>query len=138
MLCVMRVLNSIGLKVQKPMTLWVDNKGAVDLANSLSIGGRTRHVDVRMHFLREPKEEGTMITRWISGDQNPSDSFGENMPFQSFEKHVKLSVVMELRRLWSEELTNPGRVLRVEFVSNSGSPKMRFDRFGQILVNLVL
>ena len=47
MLFVMRVLESIGLKVKKPMILQVDNKGAKDLAHNWSIGGRTRHVDVR-------------------------------------------------------------------------------------------
>ena len=57
MLFNMRILESIGLKVKKPMILWVDNKGTVDLANNWSVGGRTRHVDVRYYFLRELKEE---------------------------------------------------------------------------------
>ena len=46
MLFIMRVLESVGLKVQKPMILKVDNKGAVDLANNWSIGGRTQHIEV--------------------------------------------------------------------------------------------
>jgi hypothetical protein len=36
------------------MVLEMDNSGAVDLANSSSVGGRTR----RLHYLRELKEEG--------------------------------------------------------------------------------
>jgi hypothetical protein len=37
------VLTSLGLKVKLPMVLEMDNKGAVDLANSLvSVEGRTR------------------------------------------------------------------------------------------------
>jgi hypothetical protein len=40
------VLESIGLKVKLPMTLEMDNKGAVDLVINWSIGGRTVHVDV--------------------------------------------------------------------------------------------
>jgi hypothetical protein len=51
MLFVMRVLESIGLKVKKPAILQFDNKGAVDLANNWSIGGRTRHIEVRQYFL---------------------------------------------------------------------------------------
>ena len=39
MLFSMRLLESIGLKVQKPMVLMVDNKGAKDLANNWSVGG---------------------------------------------------------------------------------------------------
>jgi hypothetical protein len=50
MLYVMRLLESIGLKVKKPMVLWMDNKGAVDLANSWTIAGRTRHVATKVTF----------------------------------------------------------------------------------------
>jgi len=60
MLYSMQILESIGLKVKKPMTLEVDNKGAVDSANNWSTGGRTRHVDVRHYFLREIKEDDVL------------------------------------------------------------------------------
>ena len=46
MLYVMRVLDSLGLRVKMPMTLFLDNKGAIDLANSWSVGGCTRHIEV--------------------------------------------------------------------------------------------
>ena len=39
-------------KVNLPIILEMDNTGAVDIANNWSIGGRTRHVDVRQCFLR--------------------------------------------------------------------------------------
>ena len=47
MLYVMRLLNSMGLKVKKPMVLKVDNKGAVDLINGWSVCGRSRHIEVK-------------------------------------------------------------------------------------------
>ncbi len=46
MLYVQHILESMELKVKFLMILEMDNKGAVDLANNWSIGGRTRHVDV--------------------------------------------------------------------------------------------
>jgi hypothetical protein len=55
------LLESIGLKVQLPMILEMDNKGAVDLINSFSIGGRTHHIDVKQCFLRELKEAKQLI-----------------------------------------------------------------------------
>ena len=47
MLFSMRLMESIGLTVKKPMILTVDNKGAKDLANNWSVGGQTWHIDVR-------------------------------------------------------------------------------------------
>jgi hypothetical protein len=46
MLFTMRAVESMGLKVKKPMILEIDNKGAVDLTHNWSVGGRTRHVEV--------------------------------------------------------------------------------------------
>jgi hypothetical protein len=46
MLFVMSIVESMGLKVKKPMILYLDNKGAKDLANNWSVGGRTRHIEV--------------------------------------------------------------------------------------------
>ena len=50
MLYVKNVLESMDLKVTMPMLLKVDNKGAKDLLNNWSVGGRTRHFGVRINF----------------------------------------------------------------------------------------
>ena len=45
------MLESLELNVELPMVLEMDNSGTVDNATSWSVGGRTRHVDVRSYFL---------------------------------------------------------------------------------------
>jgi len=35
------------LQVKLPMMLEMDNKGAVELVNNYSVGGRTRHMETR-------------------------------------------------------------------------------------------
>ena len=96
MLFVMRILESIGLKVKKPMNLFVDNKGAVDLANNWSVGGRTRHVEVKQYFLRELKEQGLIRTSWRSGALMTSDVLTKNLAKSLFEKHNKAFVGKDL------------------------------------------
>jgi len=88
MLYVMRILESMHLKVQKPMIVECDNKGAVDLCNSWTVGGRTKHIDTRYYFLRELKEEGVIAFRWISGKINSADLFTKNLPNPLFTKHA--------------------------------------------------
>ena len=44
--CNMGVIESVVLKVKKPMILDIDNKGAVDLRHNWSVGGRTCYVEV--------------------------------------------------------------------------------------------
>ena len=87
MLYAKRIMESLGLKVKLPMILEVDNKGAVDLINNWSIGGRTRHVETRQLLLRGIKEQGVFQVKWVKGDENEVDLFTENFPGPLFEKH---------------------------------------------------
>ena len=70
-----RLLLSIRLQVELPMLLEMGYKGAVDLENNRTVGGRTRHVDVRNHFLRDLKDGGLIIVRHVPGEKNDADIF---------------------------------------------------------------
>ena len=56
----------MGLIVELPTVLEMDNKGAVDHSNSWSVGGHMRHVGTKQVFLHELKEDGILLARWIS------------------------------------------------------------------------
>jgi hypothetical protein len=90
LLFVMRVMESIGLKVKKPMILKINNKGAVDLANNWSIGGQTRHIEVHQYFLQDLKMDGIIRAEWIQGVGISSDLFTKNLARPLFEKHMKV------------------------------------------------
>jgi hypothetical protein len=68
LLYVLRILNSIGLKVKLHMKLFVGNIGAKDLVLchnwSVADAGRTRHGEVKQYFLRELKEAGIIVILW--------------------------------------------------------------------------
>jgi hypothetical protein len=88
MLFAMRVLESIGLKVDKPMILTIDNKGAVDYSNNWSAGGRMRHASIRLGFLRELKSENIVAVEWCQSADMPADLFTKNLAGPQFRKHV--------------------------------------------------
>ncbi len=67
-------LESIGLKVELPMVLEMDNRGAINLINSFSVGGCTRHINVKQCFLRELKEAKILVVKWIPGSENEAVS----------------------------------------------------------------
>ena len=89
MLFVMHVIESLGLQVEKPMIIEIDNKGTVDLANNWSVGGRTRHVEVKKFFLRELKEQGILRIVWVSNKDMSSDIFTKNVGGNDFKQHTK-------------------------------------------------
>ena len=88
MLYVFHLIESLGQKVELPMVLKMDNKGAVQLTNNWSVGGRTRNVDVRNHFLQELKDLGIIEVKHVPGDENDADIFTKNATRAVFEKHL--------------------------------------------------
>jgi hypothetical protein len=89
MLFAMRVIESMGLQVRKPMVLEADSKGAIDWINSWSVSGRMRHIDLRHAFLRDmQREDGMLVVNWIAGPDNSSDILTKNLSGPLFEKHT--------------------------------------------------
>ena len=89
MLYIMRLVESLHLKVRKPMIVYSDNKGAIDLINGWSFGGGKKHMDCRIMFLRELKENETIRELWIPTDENTSDVYTKNVDRKTFERHIK-------------------------------------------------
>ena len=67
----------------------------MDMANNWSVGGRTKHMDVRHLWLRELKEQGIIRVIWMSGSSNDADLFTKNLPGPAFHKHAVKFVVGE-------------------------------------------
>ena len=88
MLYVKKVLNSMELQVELPMIVYCDNKGAVDMANGWNIGGGTKHMDIRVAFIRELKESGDLLIKWISTNDNTADIFTKNTDSKTFNHHI--------------------------------------------------
>jgi hypothetical protein len=92
MLYTKRITESLVLHVKLSMILEVDNKGAVDLVNNYSVGGRTRHVEMSQYFMRQLKEENISKVIWTPGDLNSSDLYTKNLARADLEKHTKAYV----------------------------------------------
>ena len=74
------------------MVLEMDNKGAVDHFNSWSIGGHLLHVGTNQVFLRELKEDGMLLVRWIPTSENEADLFTKKLDGPLFAKFAKAFV----------------------------------------------
>jgi hypothetical protein len=85
------LLESIGLKVQLPIILHIDNSGCIDLICNWSSGGRTRHMETRLFWLRELKEEepSIILPVYCPTELNRSDIFTKNCESVLFEEHVQ-------------------------------------------------
>ena len=66
---------------------------SIDLICNWSAGGRTRHIDTRMYFLRELKEEEPtpiVMPLYCPTALNRSDIFTKNNDTNTFEEHTSV------------------------------------------------
>ena len=52
--------------------------GAIYLANNYTTSQRTKHIDIRAHFLREYIEDGTLKVIFIRSEDNDADILTKN------------------------------------------------------------
>jgi hypothetical protein len=79
---------SMGVGVKKPMVSEIDNKGATDLVNNWSVGGRLRHVEFKQFFLWELKEQGLIVVKWLASEDNTAHLMTKNLGGQDFVHHT--------------------------------------------------
>ena len=53
----------MNITVELPITVHVDNVGAIWLSNNRNTGDRTKHIDIRTSFVKEYQEDGKMTMR---------------------------------------------------------------------------
>jgi hypothetical protein len=84
------VLDFLEIDLRGPMTTYVDNIGAIHLANNASSGMRTKHIDTRIHFVREltQGENRLLKIEFVRSDENQSDTFTKNTTKEIFWKHT--------------------------------------------------
>lgn len=85
---IVTLLESMTIKVQKPIIVYADNIGAIFMTENASATSRTRHVDARYHFIREFVEEGFLKIIFVKTKENKSDMFTKNVSGEIYDAHV--------------------------------------------------
>ncbi len=67
----------------------VDNQAAIDLANDPKHHNRSKHIDIRYHFIREQMELGTIQIKKVHTSENFADIMTKALPAPSHLKHVE-------------------------------------------------
>src|SRR5437868_5550453 len=69
------------------MILLCDNQEAISLANNPMHHAKTKHVDVRLHFIRDHIEKGTFNVEYCSMDNILADIMTKGL---AHERHARL------------------------------------------------
>ena len=73
-----------------PTNLFCDNQGAIRLSKDSTFHGRTKHIDVHFHFIRQTVSQGHISLSYCPTDDMIADTFTKPLACFKFEKFRKL------------------------------------------------
>ncbi|XP_074361830.1 secreted RxLR effector protein 161-like [Apium graveolens] len=79
-----------------PVILYLDNRSAIDLTKNLVFHGRSKHIDIRYHFIRECVERGKIVIKHVSTDMERADTLTKALVTVKFERMRRLLGVKDL------------------------------------------
>ena len=85
--------DELGDDISRPTPLCVDNQGSIFLAENPVIDRRSKHVDVRYHFIRKQCELKTVEVFYVSTEDQLADALTKSVSFSildRFRKHIGL------------------------------------------------
>ena len=83
---IVQLLQTMNIEVELPITVHVDNVGAICLSNNRNTGDRTKHIDIRTSFVKEYQEDGKIIIRFVKSEDE-ADIFTKNTTNIIFQRH---------------------------------------------------
>ena len=72
---IVQLLQTMNIEVELPITVHVDNVGAIWLSNNRTTSDRTKHIDIRTSFVKEYQEDGKIIIKFVKSEENEADIF---------------------------------------------------------------
>nr|GFA06157.1 hypothetical protein [Tanacetum cinerariifolium] len=82
------VLNGGAVDWKKPISMYCDNTGAIEIAKDDGVTKRARHFRAKVHYLRETIKLGDVKIEKINTDDNLADLFTKAL---AFPKHSELT-----------------------------------------------
>ena len=79
----------MGININLPIVVNVDNMGAVYIAQDGAVSQRTKHVDMRTKFLAQHAEDGCIKIVFVRSEKNLSDMFTKNVTGEIYDSHSK-------------------------------------------------
>ncbi|CAH1444382.1 unnamed protein product [Lactuca virosa] len=75
--------------IKEPIEIFCDIESAVALAKEPRDHGRSRHIDRKYHFIRHRIEEGLLVAKRVSSDENPADPLTKGLGRVKHLQHAR-------------------------------------------------
>lgn len=70
----------------RPVDLMCDNQSAICIAENIGYSSRSKHIDLRHHFVREKISDGSCVLHYVNTNDNTADALTKALNKQKFAK----------------------------------------------------
>ena len=81
-----RMLAELQVKPGDPTVIMEDNTGAIAIAKNPVSHSRTKHIDIRYHYVREAVQDNLINLRYCPTEEMTADVLTKSLPRERFEK----------------------------------------------------
>lgn len=85
-----KLLSEMQLNFPKSIVINADNISAINLVKNPVYHERSKHIDVKYHYIRDVFRKGEIELQYCCSSDNVADIFTKNLPKPSHEKFVKM------------------------------------------------
>ncbi|UYV64215.1 ATP13A3 [Cordylochernes scorpioides] len=102
-----RLLQGIGCDITKETELFIDNQAAIKLVENPVFHKRTKHIDVRYHFIRSKHEEGELKVHHVCSSEQLADIMTKPLPRNKFHYLRGLLNILDREGVFQEPVQEP-------------------------------
>lgn len=79
------ILEGFNMKISEPINILCDNTSAINISKNPVLHARTKHIELKNHFLREKVQSKDVILEHVSSKEQLADIFTKSLPKTTFE-----------------------------------------------------
>ena len=98
------ILNDFGVKVEEPIVINLDNQSTIKMVENSKFSSRTKHIDVRLHFVRECVYVGKIKLNYCPSEDNLADLLTKPLSGVKTKYLRNLAALCNLNALFIEEV----------------------------------
>ena len=82
------ILEFLKIEIKLPIIVHCDNIGAIYLGNNAKLSQRTKHFNVKHHFVREYIEKRLIKIEFVRSEENEVDIWTKKLKQDTYAKHT--------------------------------------------------
>lgn len=92
-----KLLKDLGHSCENETKLYIDNQSTIRLVKNPVFHKRTKHIDIRFHYIHEKYENNDIIVEYIPSELQRADILTKALPRDRFKKLCEINNIASTR-----------------------------------------